>query len=85
MRDDGGAAGCGGDAAYLGPFGRGWAWVVAQVRWSLALGLFRACVMLTRVWPFSILLRFMSTPTGFRFLYAADYIDREMDLWFHVG
>lgn len=27
----------------------------------------------------------MSTPMGFRFLYAADYIDREMELWFHVG
>lgn len=21
---------------------------------------------------------------GFRFLYAAHYIDREMDIWFHV-
>ena len=31
-----------------------------------------------------LLLKFMSTPTGFRFLYDADYIDREMDLWFHV-
>ncbi|OCH89904.1 hypothetical protein OBBRIDRAFT_793801 [Obba rivulosa] len=30
-----------------------------------------------------LLLKFMSTPTGFRFLYAAGYIDREMDLWFH--
>ncbi|KAI0775530.1 Rapamycin-insensitive companion of mTOR, N-term-domain-containing protein [Trametes elegans] len=30
-----------------------------------------------------LLLKFMSTPTGFRFLYAADYIDREMELWFH--
>ncbi|KAL6304381.1 Rapamycin-insensitive companion of mTOR, N-term-domain-containing protein [Sparassis latifolia] len=30
-----------------------------------------------------LLLKFMSTPTGFRFLYSADYIDREMDLWFH--
>ena len=26
----------------------------------------------------------MSTPMGFRFLYAANYIDREMDIWFHV-
>lgn len=31
----------------------------------------------------ALMLKFMSTPTGFRFLYAADYIDREMDLWFH--
>ncbi|EJF61068.1 hypothetical protein DICSQDRAFT_147513 [Dichomitus squalens LYAD-421 SS1] len=30
-----------------------------------------------------LLLKFMSTPTGFRYLYAADYIDREMELWFH--
>lgn len=28
--------------------------------------------------------RFMSTTLGFRYLYAADYIGREMDLWFHV-
>lgn len=21
---------------------------------------------------------------GFRYLYSADYIDREMDMWFHV-
>jgi len=27
----------------------------------------------------------MSTPMGFRYLYDAGYIDREMDLWFHVG
>ena len=26
----------------------------------------------------------MSTAMGFQYLYAADYIDREMDLWFHV-
>ncbi|KAJ3553483.1 hypothetical protein NM688_g3590 [Phlebia brevispora] len=30
-----------------------------------------------------LLLKFMSTAMGFRYLYAADYIDREMDLWFH--
>ncbi|KAL4073251.1 Rapamycin-insensitive companion of mTOR, N-term-domain-containing protein [Scleroderma yunnanense] len=30
-----------------------------------------------------LLLRFMSTPTGFRYLYNAGYIDREMDMWFH--
>ncbi|KAH8104684.1 Rapamycin-insensitive companion of mTOR, N-term-domain-containing protein [Cristinia sonorae] len=30
-----------------------------------------------------LLLKFMSTTLGFRYLYAADYIDREMDLWFH--
>ncbi|CDO75419.1 hypothetical protein BN946_scf184916.g3 [Trametes cinnabarina] len=30
-----------------------------------------------------LLLKFMSTPTGFRFLYAADYIDREIESWFH--
>ncbi|PCH40022.1 hypothetical protein WOLCODRAFT_136614 [Wolfiporia cocos MD-104 SS10] len=28
-----------------------------------------------------LMLKFMSTPMGFRFLYHADYIDREMDLW----
>ena len=26
----------------------------------------------------------MSTTMGFRYLYNASYIDREMDLWFHV-
>ncbi|KZS99473.1 uncharacterized protein LAESUDRAFT_816934 [Laetiporus sulphureus 93-53] len=30
-----------------------------------------------------LMLKFMSTPMGFRFLHAADYIDREMDIWFH--
>ncbi|KAI6145691.1 Rapamycin-insensitive companion of mTOR, N-term-domain-containing protein [Pisolithus thermaeus] len=30
-----------------------------------------------------LLLRFMSTPTGFRYLNTAGYIDREMDMWFH--
>lgn len=30
-----------------------------------------------------LLLRFMSTPTGFRYLNSAGYIDREMDMWFH--
>ncbi|KAH9912683.1 Rapamycin-insensitive companion of mTOR, middle domain-containing protein [Epithele typhae] len=30
-----------------------------------------------------LLLKFMSTTVGFRFLYAASYIDREMELWFH--
>ncbi|CAL1712811.1 unnamed protein product [Somion occarium] len=30
-----------------------------------------------------LLLKFMSTTLGFRYLYAADYINREMDLWFH--
>ena len=29
--------------------------------------------------------RFMSTTLGFRYLYAADYIDREMESWFHVS
>lgn len=28
--------------------------------------------------------RFMSTPVGFRYLYDAGYIDREMDMWFDV-
>ena len=28
--------------------------------------------------------RFMSTPVGFRYLYSADYIDREMEVWFNV-
>ena len=32
-----------------------------------------------------LLIKFMSTPTGFRYLYAANYIDREMDLWFNVS
>jgi rapamycin-insensitive companion of mTOR len=26
----------------------------------------------------------MSTPVGFRYLYNSEYIDREMDSWFHV-
>ena len=26
----------------------------------------------------------MSTPVGFRYLYSADYIDREMEVWFNV-
>lgn len=26
----------------------------------------------------------MSTPMGFRYLYDAGYIDREMDMWFNV-
>ncbi|KAI0697900.1 Rapamycin-insensitive companion of mTOR, N-term-domain-containing protein [Cytidiella melzeri] len=30
-----------------------------------------------------LLLKFMSTTMGFRYLYADDYIDREMDAWFH--
>ncbi len=42
-------------------------------------------------WRFAILLvvrafahRFMSTPVGFRYLFDSGYIDREMDIWFHV-
>ncbi|THV00832.1 hypothetical protein K435DRAFT_827891 [Dendrothele bispora CBS 962.96] len=31
----------------------------------------------------SLLLKFMSTPTGFRYLYGEGYIDREMDIWFN--
>lgn len=27
----------------------------------------------------------MSTPMGFRYLYDAGYIDREMDMWFNVS
>lgn len=27
----------------------------------------------------------MSTQIGFQYLYNADYIDREMDGWFHVS
>jgi len=27
----------------------------------------------------------MSTPIGFRFLYDAGYIDREIEAWFNVG
>ncbi|KAJ6537472.1 Rapamycin-insensitive companion of mTOR, N-term-domain-containing protein [Mycena sp. CBHHK59/15] len=30
-----------------------------------------------------LLLKFMSTPVGFRYLYDVGYIDREMDTWFH--
>ncbi|KIO29376.1 hypothetical protein M407DRAFT_70503 [Tulasnella calospora MUT 4182] len=30
-----------------------------------------------------LLLKFMSTTIGFRFLYKSGYIDREMDAWFH--
>ncbi|EIN12989.1 hypothetical protein PUNSTDRAFT_97994 [Punctularia strigosozonata HHB-11173 SS5] len=30
-----------------------------------------------------LLLKFMSTPVGFRYLHDAGYIDREMDIWFH--
>lgn len=30
-----------------------------------------------------LLMKFMSTPTGFRYLYHAGYVDREMDMWFH--
>ncbi|EDR13794.1 uncharacterized protein LACBIDRAFT_309182 [Laccaria bicolor S238N-H82] len=30
-----------------------------------------------------LLLKFMSTPMGFRYLYDAGYIDREMDMWFN--
>ncbi|KAG9079106.1 hypothetical protein FS749_008827, partial [Ceratobasidium sp. UAMH 11750] len=30
-----------------------------------------------------LLLKFMSTQIGFQYLYNADYIDREMDGWFH--
>ncbi|KZV78009.1 hypothetical protein EXIGLDRAFT_83859, partial [Exidia glandulosa HHB12029] len=30
-----------------------------------------------------LLLKFMSTPVGFHYLYTADYIDREMEGWFH--
>jgi hypothetical protein len=26
----------------------------------------------------------MSTPVGFRYLFDSGYIDREMDIWFHV-
>ncbi|KAF5369485.1 hypothetical protein D9758_002757 [Tetrapyrgos nigripes] len=31
----------------------------------------------------SLLLKFMSTPTGFRYLFDTGYIDREMDIWFN--
>ncbi|KAF8627432.1 hypothetical protein AX17_006246 [Amanita inopinata Kibby_2008] len=30
-----------------------------------------------------LLLKFMSTPMGFRYLYDAGYIDREIDMWFN--
>ena len=49
-------------------------------------GLLLKCVE----WRFFILLvkafsyRFMSTPVGFRYLFDSGYIDREMDIWFHV-
>jgi rapamycin-insensitive companion of mTOR len=29
-------------------------------------------------------IRFMSTAMGFRYLFDAGYIDREMDMWLHV-
>lgn len=32
-----------------------------------------------------LLLKFMSTPMGFRYLYDQGYIDREMDIWFNVS
>ena len=32
----------------------------------------------------TVVRRFMSTPVGFRYLYSADYIDREMEVWFNV-
>ena len=32
----------------------------------------------------TLLLRFTSTPMGFRYLYNASYIDREMDIWYNV-
>jgi rapamycin-insensitive companion of mTOR len=51
-------------------------------------GLLLKCVE----WRFAILLvvrpfayRFMSTPVGFRYLFDSGYIDREMDIWFHVS
>ncbi|KZS93708.1 hypothetical protein SISNIDRAFT_454123 [Sistotremastrum niveocremeum HHB9708] len=31
----------------------------------------------------SLLLKFMSTAVGFRYLHGADHIDREMNMWFH--
>ncbi|KAJ7107266.1 Rapamycin-insensitive companion of mTOR, N-term-domain-containing protein, partial [Mycena crocata] len=30
-----------------------------------------------------LLLKFISTPVGFRYLYDVGYVDREMDIWFH--
>ena len=39
----------------------------------------------TRNHIFLIFVRFMSTPMGFRYLYDAGYIDREMDMWFNVS
>jgi len=30
-----------------------------------------------------LLLKFMSTPVGFRYLFDSGYIDREMDIWLH--
>jgi rapamycin-insensitive companion of mTOR len=32
-----------------------------------------------------LLLKFMSTPAGFRYLYQTEFIEREMNAWFHVG
>lgn len=32
-----------------------------------------------------LLLKFMSTPMGFRYLYDQGYIDREMDIWFNAS
>ena len=32
-----------------------------------------------------LMLRFLSTSVGFKYLKQSDYIDREIDDWFHVG
>jgi large subunit ribosomal protein L17e len=31
-----------------------------------------------------LLLKFMSTAAGFRYLYQTEFIEREMNAWFHV-
>jgi len=67
---------CRRNATNDGPSGRNWTPAVAQVRQPLLL--FGLGTKLTYNY------RFMSTPMGFRYLYSAGYIDREMDMWFHV-
>ena len=67
------ATGCW-DATHNGSLGCNWTSVTTQVCGSFGFygRLLKYC-------------RFMSTPMGFRFLYDAGYIDREIEAWFNVG
>lgn len=63
------------DASYTGSSWGDRKWFAPQV----------SAVLILKTWQsLKSTNRFMSTPMGFRYLYAADYIDREMDAWFHV-